>query len=132
MGRKAQKYLNNVHQHELNKLMAFTVLWQIAADINNCIYYTIMADELTDADNNKEQFVLCFRWVDENLECHKDFIGLYKIDNIKSDTLVACLEHVLLRINTLIENARGQWFDGAANMTGMRNEVSMQILKKAP
>ena len=132
MGRKAQKYLNNVHQHELNKLMAFTVLWQIAADINNCIYYTIMADELTDADNNKEQFVLCFRWVDENLECHKDFIGLYKIDNIKSDTMVACLEHVLLRINTLIENARGQWFDGAANMTGMRNEVSMQILKKAP
>ena len=132
MGRKAQKYLNNVHQHELNKLMAFTVLWQIAADIYNCIYYTIMADELTDADNNKKQFMICFRWVDENLECHKDFIGLYKIDNIKSDTLVACLEHVLLRINTLIENARGQWFDGAANMTGFRNEVSMQILKKAP
>ena len=68
----------------------------------------IMADELTDADNNKEQFVLCFRWVDEKLECHKDFIGLYKIDNIKSDTLLACLEHVLLRINTPIENARGQ------------------------
>ena len=34
-------------------------------------------DETTDA-SNKEQVVLCCRWVDCSLEAHEDFIGLYE------------------------------------------------------
>ena len=44
-----------------------------------------MADEVTDASNH-EQFFICLRWVDQFLEVHEDFIGLYKVDNIKADT----------------------------------------------
>ena len=65
--------------------MALKILQDIAKDINNSIFYTIMADEVTDASNH-EQFVICLRWVDQFLEVHEDFIGLYKVDNIKADT----------------------------------------------
>ena len=54
--------------------MALKILQDIAKDINNSIFYTIMADEVTDASNH-EQFVICLRWVDQFLEVHEDFIG---------------------------------------------------------
>ena len=38
--------------------MALKILQDIAKDINNSIFYTIMADEVTDASNH-EQFVIC-------------------------------------------------------------------------
>ena len=47
-----------------------------------------MADEATDA-SNKEQFVICLRWVDDEFEVHDKFIGLYEIDNLTANTPVA-------------------------------------------
>ena len=37
----------------------------------------VMADESTDIIN-KEQFVICIRWVDNDLHANEDFIGLHK------------------------------------------------------
>ena len=75
--------------------MALNIVQDIAKDINNSIFYTIMVDEVTDAYNH-EQFVICLCWVDQFLEVHEDFIGLYKVDNIKADTLRTAIEDVLL------------------------------------
>ncbi|KAL5463626.1 hypothetical protein EMCRGX_G032541 [Ephydatia muelleri] len=71
-------------------------LRDIALSIREAKYFTIMADEVTDA-SNREQVVVCFRWVDSDFEPHEDFVGLHKI----------C-------------NCRGQCYDGAANMAGSR------------
>ena len=38
--------------------MALKILQDIAENINNSIFYMIMADEVTDASNH-EQFVIC-------------------------------------------------------------------------
>ena len=43
-------------------------------------FYTILADKSTDR-SNKEQFVVCFRWVGSRFEVYKDFVGF---QNIKS------------------------------------------------
>ena len=111
--------------------MALKILQDIAKDINNSIFYTIMADEVTDASNH-EQFVICLRWVDQFLEVHEDFIGLYKVDNIKADTLRTAIEDVLLRLAIPLQNARGQCYDGASNMVGLRSGLATQILDKSP
>ena len=55
--------------------MALSILRDIAKNIESGVYYTIKVDEVTDAANH-EQFVLCLRWVDDNLNPHKEFIGL--------------------------------------------------------
>lgn len=52
-----------------------------------------MSDECTDV-SNREQLVICIRWVDLNLEAHEEFIGLYKVDNIKADTIVGGIRDI--------------------------------------
>ena len=111
--------------------MALKILQEIAEDINSSIFYTIMADEVTDASNH-EQFFICISCVDQILGVHEDFIGLHKVDNMKADTLRTAIEDVLLRLAIPLQNARGQCYDGASNMLGLRSGLVTQILDKSP
>lgn len=90
-----------------------------------------MADEVTDV-SNKEQVVICLRHVNDNLVVSEEMIGLYHVESIKSDVLVASLKEVLLRLNLSLTNCRGQCYDGAANMCGARSGVSTQIQAEEP
>ena len=65
-----------------------------------------MSDECTDA-SNREQLVICIRWVDSNLEAREEFIGLYKIDNIQADTIVAAIRDALIRLNLALGKCHG-------------------------
>ena len=58
--------------------MALKILQDIAKDINNSIFNTIMADEVTDAFNN-EQYDICLRWVDQFHEVHKTSLVFIKL-----------------------------------------------------
>ena len=70
--------------------------------------------------------------MNDKLEAAESFIGLYNVDNIKSDTLIAAIKDVLLRLNLSISNMRGQCYDGASNMSGHKTVVSSQIKKENP
>ena len=85
-----------------------------------------MADEVTDA-SNREQVVICIRWVDEEFQAHEEFIGLHKVDSIAANVLVSVLKDTLLRLNLKITQCRGQCYDGASNMSGTKSGVAMQI-----
>ena len=50
-----------------------------------------MADETADT-SNEEQLVICFRWVDEALSIHKDFIGLHSIPQKDADSIVKVIQ----------------------------------------
>ena len=65
-----------------------------------------MADEVTDY-SNKEQFIICFRWVDKGFDTHEHFIGSYNVDNIKADTIVTVTKDILIRLNIPLANVRG-------------------------
>ena len=63
--------------------------------------------ELKTIYRNKEQFIICFRWVDKGFNTHEDFIGIYNVDNLKADTLVTTIKDVLIRLHIPLSNARG-------------------------
>ena len=86
---------------------------------------------MTDAANH-EQFVLCLRWVDDDLNLHKDFIDLQSVPNIAADTLVAVIRDVLIRMNLSITNCRGQCYDGESNTVGAKSVVATQIKNYEP
>ena len=67
--------------------------------------------------------------IDGNLDVHEDFLGLHTTHSIDANTLVAIIHDVLLRLNLKLENCRGQCYDGASNMQGVRKGVATQILK---
>ena len=131
MEKKREKYLHHDTQNEIIRLMASIILRDKAKNTNDSIFYSIMTDETTDR-SNKEQFIICFRWVDKGFDTHGDFIGINNVDNIKEDSLVTVIKDGLIRLNIPLSNARGQCYDGAKNMCGIKNGVSNKILSENP
>ena len=69
-------------------------------------YYSIMADESTDA-SNIEQLVVCIHWVDKEMTVCKEYIGLVPVAQTNADAIVVCIKDMLLRMNLRIQDARG-------------------------
>ena len=90
-----------------------------------------MVDECVNI-SNREQLVLCSRYVDTEVVAHEDFIGLYECPNITANTIVAAIDDVLLRLNLSVSKCRGQCYNGRRNMAGSKNGVKEQILEKEP
>ena len=128
---KNEKYTDHHKQNEILKIMALSILRDIVKNIESGVYYTVMADEVTDAAN-QEQFVLCLRWVDGDLNSHKEFISLQSVPNIAADSLVAVIRDVLIRMNLSIINCQGQCYDGTSNMVGAKSGAATQIKNYEP
>ena len=126
--KRTDKYLSPEIQNEMLQLMSLSILRSIAKNLQSSHAFTIMADECTDISNH-EQLVICFRWVDSDhdLKVHEEFVGLYQIADISADTIVQALKDCLVRMNLQWNRCRGQCYDGAANMAGLRNGVAAQI-----
>lgn len=71
--KKTDKYCSHQIQNELLQVMANKITQKIACSIQSAKYYTVI--------------VVCFRWVSDDFEPHKDFIGLFKVESIKAETV---------------------------------------------
>ena len=87
--------------------MALNVLGNVAKLIQDCKFFSLMADEVTDI-SNKEQVIVCFRSVDDDLNPHENFVGIHSVDSIQADTLVAVLQDTMLCMNLPIQYCRGR------------------------
>ena len=81
VSKKTDKCTSHDIQDEMLRAMALALLRKIAANLAS--FFCIMCDECTDAAN-REQLVVCIRWVDYALEAHEEMIGFYKLDNIEA------------------------------------------------
>ena len=126
MSKKTDKYTSATVVNEMLEIMALAILRGIASCLKQGVWYTIMADEETDS-SNKEQLVICLRWVDSELNAHEEFIGMYNVDQIDSATLVHVVKDILIRMNLKLGDCRGQCYDGESNMSGIRSGVATQI-----
>ena len=62
--------------------MALKAAETISGNLQAMPFYTVMTDETTDR-SNKEQFMVCFCWVDSDFEVHEDFVGLRDVKCIR-------------------------------------------------
>ena len=60
-------------------------------------FFSIICDEYTDI-SNKEQLIICIRWVDKELETHEDFLGFYNVPDIGAETIVSAIKDELLKL----------------------------------
>lgn len=104
--------------------MALNILRIVATHFHAALFFTIMAAETTDA-SNREQVTIILRWVDDtDFSVHWEYVGLYGVPCTDSHTLVSIIKDTLVRLNLPLSKARGQCYDGAANMSGIRNGVA--------
>ena len=75
LSKKTDKYTSPTVVNEIIAIMALKILRQIAGCIQNGVWYSIMADKVTDSAN-KEQLVICLRWVDNHLNPHEEYTVL--------------------------------------------------------
>ena len=122
MQRKTRKYTDHHIQNELLQILALGHLRKIVADINEAGYFTLESDEVTDS-SNKEQVIVCLRWVDAQFEPHEEFIGRHHVPDITTSTIVSVLKDTVLRMNLNLSMCRGQCYDGAANMKKVAAEI---------
>ena len=90
--------------------MAKMVLRDLTSSIQSAPCISTMIDETTD-ESNKKQVVICFRWVDDELDVHEDFIGLYETESTEAIALLTIIHDVLNRLNISITKLRGQCYD---------------------
>jgi len=124
MNKRTTKYTSHEVQNDLLKVMALNILRSVAVRLYDAMFFTIMADEKTDA-SNREQVTIILRWIDDtDFSVHEEFVGC-----TDSNTLVSIIKDALVRLNLPLSKARGQCYDGAANMSGIRNGVAAQLSK---
>ena len=85
-----------------------------------------MVDECNDLSNH-EQFVLCFRWVDHQLDVHEDFVGLYHVTDTSASTLTAVIKDCSLHLNLKLNQCREQCHDAVGVMAGSKCGLATQI-----
>ena len=78
---RGDKYASPEIQNEILTLMSQAVLRKIASKLHQADFLTIMTDKCVDCANN-EQLAICLRYMDENVNVHEEFIGLYQVPNI--------------------------------------------------
>ena len=117
-------------QNEILSIMALKVLREIVCQLQSSVY-TVMIDETTDISNT-EQVVLVFRWVDNALNVHKEFVGLYQTKCTDAQALVHVIKDTLLRFNLKLNLCRGQCYDGASAMSGTKKGVAKILSDEEP
>ena len=109
-------------------MMAHACLRKICAtSLQSSEFLTLMADETTDA-SNKEQLVVVFRCVNDDLEELEQFVGLYQLEATIANIIVTVLKDVMLALNLDIHALRG----GASVMFGAKTGVAKQIMVEEP
>ena len=129
--KKTDRYTAPDMQNKVLKVMALQVLRKIATSLQNAPFLSVMVDETTDVAN-QEQVVICFRWIDNKLEAHEEFVGLCQVECTQADMLVAVIHDILKRLNISTLKLRGQCYDGASSMRCSQSGVATQILKEKP
>ena len=124
-----REYISPDIVNELITTMGPCVLRNILAKVKEAMWYAIIADEATDISHN-EVMCISVRWVDVQYNIHEDVLGLVQLPDTKSDTLFSVIKDVLIRCTLSLSMCRGQAYDGAAIMSGIRSGVQALVKKE--
>ena len=97
--------------------------------ISESNYFSLIADEATDISHN-EQLCIAIRWVDNGYIIHETPLGLFKLPDTFAHTIFSVIKDVLVRCSLPLSRCIGQAYDGASNMSGVRNGVQALVKKE--
>ena len=126
---KKRDYISPEITNKLVVLMGQSVLRDFLAKIRSCQFFSIIADEATDISHN-EQMCLAVRWVDEEYQINESALGLFQLPDTKGLTIFSAIKDLLVRCNLPMGKCIGQAYDGAGNMSGIRNGVQALVKKE--
>ena len=118
-------------KNEMMKVMSVNILRNMSTILQATPFYTIMVDETVDV-SNKDQVVVCLRWVDDNFEVHDDFAGLCQVDSTGAENIYHVITNVFLHLNLTISKVRGQCYNVASAMSVAKSGVVARMQAAEP
>ena len=122
-----EKYTSSNIQKELLNILANKVRNKIREEVGDA-KFCILVDEALD-ESNKEQMAIILRYVDCKGFVRERFFQVVGVDDTNASTLKKEICNVLSHYNLLVENLRGQGYDGASNMRGEWNGLQALFIK---
>ena len=126
-----QTFLSPQVQNEILEMMARKVLGDVAAEVREAEYFSVIVDESTDV-TRQEQVSVSARFIDKNYEPQELFLGFYSTEDTSAATLATIILDTLQRLNLPLAKLRGQCYDGASNMSGRIGGVQALLKKQQP
>ena len=127
--RKENNYTSHDIHKEMLKVMTPKILRRIAAEIRTTEFYATMGNETSDISNT-EQFVICIRWVDDDLNSREEFIGLHSLGITNPHTIPKVIKDILLRMNISLKKCCSQCYKGCSAMKSLELQNRPRISKK--
>ena len=131
LDQSTEKYTSPTMQNEMLQVLALGIFKEISSSILEAEFYTVMADESADV-SNKEQVVICIRWIDDNLIAHEDFISLKPVAKCTSEMIANVIKETINQMRLKVSNLRGQCYDDAAVIAGDKNGIAAKIKEENP
>lgn len=123
-------YTSPTIQKEILHVIATKVKKEILEEIGDA-KFSIIVDEARD-EAKREQMSIVLRFVNNEGFVIERFFGLVHVSDTTALTLKQEICNVLSNHNLLIQNIRGQGYDGASNMRGEWKGLKALILRECP
>ena len=128
---KNATHLSPQTQNELINIIGYDViLSKIVSDIKEAKYFSVLADEVS--CHNVEHLPICIRFVDVNNDIREEFISFIKLERVRAADIASAIVQSLEGIGLSLDNLRGQGYDGASTMSGVKAGVQAKIQEKQP
>ena len=126
---RATKYLSHGIQEELVELLGNAVRSSLVRRINCAPFWSIILDTTSDI-TRIDQLSVIVRWVDiteDNFELVESFLGFVEVSNADAHSLVETTKKFVKNLGIDFSRLRGQGYDGASVMSGVRGGVQKLI-----
>lgn len=119
-------YLSPDIQNELLDISVGMIREVIVNDVKQAKMFSIGIDETSDV-SRREQVSFVLRYVDRSGEIQERLLGMEHVSSTTAEALFDLVKMVLARFGLELRNLRGQFYDGASNMSGQFNGLQAKI-----
>ena len=125
LGDRTFNYQSPQVQNEIIDTVAKEIIKTILPP--KCAYFSLIAD-----NSRTEQVCIVIRYLDEELVIHEKFVGFFDTDTTTAASLCKLILEVLDKLGLDYKSKMvGQCYDGARNISGIRNGLHIKIREVA-
>ena len=114
-------YFSKTTQNEIIDCCGQVITDEIISEVKESKFYSILADEVMDSAN-KEQMALVLRYVDADFNIQENFVKFIHLKSgLSGEQLSKNILDAIADLGLDIQDCRGQGYDGAGAMAGIKN-----------
>ena len=129
LGQKNATYLSPITQNGIINVIGYDlILTNIISEVKDATFYSVSADEVT--SHNVEHLPICVRFVDKDFNIIEELVAFLKLARVRAVDIAEAITENLTSLGLSLDGLRGQGYDGASTMSGVKSGVQARIRGK--